>query len=114
MIGRQGCHEFGCTAIAALRVEHVDRAGYGNSGPVQDMGVNHRRRYVGMPRQFLQGADIVAIFQQVRCKRMTQRVAVHFLADVGSFGGLLDLLLQYRFVEVMTQVNTAAWITRYL
>jgi len=42
--------------------------------PVQHMRVNHRRVDVLMAQQFLNRPDVVAIFKQMRGKRMAQRV----------------------------------------
>ena len=36
-----------------------------------------------MSEQFLHGADVVAVFQQVSGKRMSQRVATHVLGNAG-------------------------------
>jgi hypothetical protein len=34
------------------------------------MGVDHRRRHIGMPQQFLHRADVVAGLQQMRRERV--------------------------------------------
>jgi hypothetical protein len=38
---------------------------------VQHVGVYHRRLHIPMPEEFLNGADIVAIFQEMWGERMT-------------------------------------------
>jgi hypothetical protein len=50
----------------------VERAIHASTALVQHVRVNHRRAHVFMPQQFLDRADIVAVFQQVRGERMTQ------------------------------------------
>ena len=57
--------------------------------PVQDVGIDHRRLHVLMPEQFLNRADIIAIFQQVRGERVSQRVAAHRLGQARPFWSLL-------------------------
>ena len=42
---------------------------------VQDMGIDHRGTDVFVSKQFLHGANIVAIFKKMCGKRMPQRVA---------------------------------------
>jgi hypothetical protein len=42
---------------------------------IQNMGVNHGRSHIPVPQELLHGPDVVAIFEQVGCKRMPERVA---------------------------------------
>ena len=37
--------------------------------PVADMGIDHRRAHVLVAKQFLDGADVVALLQQVGWRR---------------------------------------------
>ena len=46
----------------------VGRALDCDAGAVEHMGVNHGGDNVGMAQQFLHGADIISVFQQVRGK----------------------------------------------
>jgi len=46
--------------------ESIHRASDSPPATVQNMGVYHRGAHVGVPEQFLNRADIVAIFQQIR------------------------------------------------
>ena len=54
--------------------EPVHRASHSPSSAVQDMGVDHRGAHVGVSQQFLNRADVVAIFQQMGGKGMAQGV----------------------------------------
>ena len=53
----------------------VERAAYARRPVRHNVRVNHRRADVGMAEQFLNGADVVAHFQQMggeaRAQRMT-------------------------------------------
>lgn len=44
----------------------VDRAPHAAATPIQDVGVDHRRRDVAMAEQLLDGANVIAGFQEVR------------------------------------------------
>jgi hypothetical protein len=63
-----------------------------------------------MPEEFLTGADVIAIFQQVRGKRMPQRVAIDRLSQPCVSRGLFDGSLQHRFVQMMPPVLTGPWV----
>ena len=59
-----------------------------------------------MPEQFLNRADVIAIFQQVRGERVPQRVAVGRLGQPACSGGFFDGPLSDRFVQMMPPVLT--------
>src|SRR5256885_1826578 len=48
------------------------------------MRVDLRRRNVGMPEHFLDGAQIGAAFEQMRRERMAKRMRRHHLGDPGA------------------------------
>ncbi len=50
------------------RISHLSAA------LVQDMRVNHRRTHVCVPEQLLDGPDVVAVRQQMRCKSVPEPV----------------------------------------
>ena len=50
--------------------EQVGRATDTPSSPIQDVCVDHRCADVAMTEQFLDGPDVVPIFEQMRCERM--------------------------------------------
>ena len=54
-----------------------------------------------MSQQFLDGANVFAIFEQMCGETMSQRVAGHFLGESRFSGGRGDCLLDARFVQVM-------------
>ncbi len=66
------------------------------------MGVDHRGFDVVVAEQFLQRSDVVAILEQMRGETMSERVAGHFLLDVGSFGCGLHASLDLGRIDMMS------------
>jgi hypothetical protein len=62
----------------ALRssLQPVGGAQHPVAAAVQHMGVHHGRAHVGVAEQFLHGANVVAIPQQIRAKRMARGFTV--------------------------------------
>ena len=48
------------------------------------MRVDHCRANVAVAQQFLDGADVVAVFEEVGCERMTEGMAAGVLDDSGA------------------------------
>ncbi len=65
------------------------------------MGVDHRGGDILVSQQFLDGADVVAILQQVGGEGVPQGMAGCAFADVGSQHGLGHRLLHHRLVQVV-------------
>jgi hypothetical protein len=63
-----------CNARAYPRSQPVGRTLDPQSAPIQHVRVDHRGAHVTMPQQFLHGPDVVAVFEQVRGKRVPQRI----------------------------------------
>ena len=61
---------------------------------------NHGSFHVSVPQEFLDGADIVAAFEQLRCEGMSERVACRVFWNPGLSGRLFHGLLD-GFVEMM-------------
>jgi hypothetical protein len=65
-----------------------------------------------MAEEFLHGADIVAMLQQLRRKTMAKGMTtdsfIYFRQTPSEFNGLL----QTTFIKMMATDNTAAWIFR--
>ena len=53
------------------------------------MGINHRGFDIFMTEQFLDGADIVAVLQEVGGKGMAEGVTTNPFCDFGVSDGLL-------------------------
>ena len=52
----------------------VERTPNAKAATVQHVQVRHRRGDVGMPEQLLHGANVVAVLEEVRRKRVSQRI----------------------------------------
>ena len=52
----------------------VERTPHTDSGSIEHMGVDHRGSDVFMAQQFLHGANIVAVFEEMRCEGMSERM----------------------------------------
>ena len=60
---------------ACLRAEHaVGRAADSGRAPVEDVGVDHRRGDIAVAQEFLNGADVVPVFEQVGRERVPEGV----------------------------------------
>jgi hypothetical protein len=73
---------------------------------VQHVGVNHRRLHISVSEEFLNCANIIAIFQQVRGERMPKHVTVGRPSQPDCARGLFDGSLEHRFVQMMPPVFT--------
>ena len=84
------------------RQEHpVGRAPDARWAPVEDVRIHHRRGHVPMAQEFLHGANIVTVIEQVRGEGVAERVAGGPLGDAGGHHRVLHLTLQDRFMQVM-------------
>ncbi len=59
-----------------------------------------------MTQQLLHRANVITIFEQMRCKRVTQSMTIHLLVYAGYSRCFLDTLLQTVFVQVMPASRT--------
>ena len=64
----------------------AQRAADGETRFVQEVGVNHRRGNVLVPKQILNGTDIVATFKQVRGKAVSERVTARGFCNAQHIG----------------------------
>ena len=72
------------------------------------MGVNHRGRDLFVAEQLLNSANIIPIFQQMRSKTVSKRVAAGCLCDAGS----ADFIAARHFAScVLGQVVSAFFAT---
>jgi hypothetical protein len=71
---------------------------------VQNMGVDHRRTHVFVAQELLDGADVIARFQQMRGERMAERVANRVLDDAGFANGPSNGALHQRLVDVVAAI----------
>jgi hypothetical protein len=76
--------------------------------------INHRRRYIRMSQQLLNGAYIVTRFQQMCGKRVAKAMAAHPLRNVRLMRRFFDGLLQTTFMRMVPPRLPGAWIYRKL
>jgi len=69
---------------------------------VEDMGVNHCRLEVRMAKKFLNGTDIVAVFQEMSCEAVAEGMAGDPFGCSGALYRLVYCLLKDGFVHVVS------------
>ena len=70
------------TDSRSLRPRHsIQRTPYPPTTTLYHMGIDHRRLHILVAEQFLHRADIVPVFQEMRSKAMSKRMASHLLMD---------------------------------
>jgi hypothetical protein len=57
---------------AAIKIELIKRTTNTLPTTIENMGVNHRCANIFMPEQFLNGADVIAVLEQMRGKTMAK------------------------------------------
>ena len=65
------------------------------------VGIDLRRAYIAMSEEFLHGADVMTLFEKVRCKGVAQRMGVHHLRDLRFPRGVSNRSLQDTLVNMM-------------
>jgi len=65
------------------------------------VGVQHRRTDVLVSEQFLDRANIVPIFEQVRREGVAQGMAARVLGEPGFATGFFDRFLEDGFMEMV-------------
>ncbi len=76
-----------CRVLGWGRLEGVGGAGDSQGASVQDMGVDHRGLDVPVAEEFLDDADVGAIFEEVGGEGVAQDVAGDASGDAGSATG---------------------------
>ena len=87
----------------AIGHQAVERTGNLDVIADQDVQVHHCGFHVAVAKQFLDGADIDVVEQQVGGERMTKRVRRDRLADVGLFDGFVET--RGKRIAVKTFIN---------
>jgi len=87
--------------LAANRSQPVGWASYAKATPVQDVRINHRRAYIGMPQQLLHRADVIPGLQQVCGERMPEDMTAHPLRYACPTRSLRDGSLHDGLVQVI-------------
>lgn len=74
------------------------------------MGVNHRGFNILVTQQILNGADVLAVLDQVGGEGVAECVAGDALFDTSEHGCTVDGFLQCAGADVMALGQSAAWI----
>jgi hypothetical protein len=75
-------------------LESIERALHAGGAALEDVGVDHGGADVGMAEEFLDGADIVAGFEEVGGEAVTEGMAAYFFREMGVDDGSLDSFLE--------------------
>jgi hypothetical protein len=89
-----------CTK-AGCQVSGVEGGFYGESAALQYMSVDHGGFDVLMPEEFLDGADVVSVLEEVGGEGVSECVRGDVFVNFGGFGGGTDGFLQQAGVEVV-------------
>jgi len=81
---------------------------YSQAASIEDVSVNHRRFHVLVSKQFLHGADVVPILQQVGGKTIPEGLTGDALVDPCLTGCFLNRLLQAALAHMMATDNARA------
>lgn len=76
------------------------------------MGVDHGGFDALVAQQFLNGAEVVAVLQEVGGKGVAERVAANNLVDASSANGCFDRFLEAAFTDMVATNETAARVLR--
>ena len=79
----------------------IQRAAYPAPTLVEHMCIDHCRAHILVPQQLLDGADVTAIFEQVRGEAVTQGVAADRLAEMAARRRMVNVALQVFLIQVM-------------
>ncbi len=92
----------------------VERTPNAETGFVQNMRIDHRRGNILVSQEFLDRPDVVAAFEQMGGKAMTESVTTGRLGDAGGEDGLFYSVLEILFWDVMTANLATTGIERRL
>src|SRR5712671_4611421 len=86
----------------AARFLSVQRTLHPKARLIEHMGIDHGRRHILMPQEFLNSSDVVSILEQMGREGMAKSVARRRLLNTRSDHGLLYRQLQRALVDVVT------------
>lgn len=86
-------------AVADSSVEHpIGWAAHSGGAPVQHVRIDHRRADIVVAEELLNGADVVAVLEEVRGEGVTERMARGGFREAGSPDGIFDSALEHGLV----------------
>ena len=75
----------------------IERTADAASTTLQHMGIQHRCADIFVSEQFLDRADVIAIFQEMGRKTMAERMTTAAFLNAGALESVFDGLLQHTF-----------------
>ncbi len=72
----------------------IERTAHAEAGFIQNMGIDHGGGEVFMAEQFLDGADIVAVLEQMGGEAMAKGVAAGRFRNASRANGKFDRVLE--------------------
>jgi hypothetical protein len=88
----------------------VEGAADGEGPLAEDVGVDHGGADIGVAEEFLDGADVVAVLEEVGGEGVAEGVAVDALLDFGLAGGVGDGFLEGVLVAVVAAGEAGAGV----
>ena len=88
----------------------IERTANTEGALIENVGIDHSGFEVFVPEEFLDGADIIAIFEQVGCEAMAQGMAAYFFVDLGGADGSFERSLECSVVEMMAANDLASGV----
>ena len=71
------------------------------TAPIKNVGVDHGDFDVFVAEEFLDGADVVAVLEEVGGEGVAEGVAADAFGEVGGSDGLFECFLESAFVEMV-------------
>ena len=90
----------------------IQRTSHADPWLIQDVGINHGRADIFVTKEFLNGANVITLYQQVCGKGMAQTVAIGTFDDSRRGHCSLECALQDTFGHVMPLFSSTARIDR--
>jgi len=90
----------------------IQRAADAEAGFVEDVSVNHGRGDVFVSEEFLNGADVLAVFKQMSGETVPECMATGGFGNAGMLDGQFDSVLEIFFLEMVPTHVLGARIDR--
>ena len=97
------CKRSHITATRFVRSQTIGRTSHSQCTSIQDVRVDHRCADIGMAKELLDCANVVPVFEQMRGKRMPERMATDALRDSSLSRGHRHGTLHRRLVHVISR-----------
>ena len=92
--------------LLGMETIEIRRAANATATTVQNMGVDHCRSNILVPKEFLHGSYVVTRLDQMRGERMTERVSCDAFRDIALAGCGANCLGNRRLMPMMTGANS--------